>query len=226
MILDNGVCAKKLFSCGSGNRSARIISHIQIRNPPERFKRLQAQTSDGKKSDMSASYLTRDPLPPSVNDVLTQDPLPTLTMVSPSIFTTLLNASSGVILDCFVQNPPSGPQLMPLTYSACKQAIQKIPMSDKAYAPIVFSRNPTAGFRVPHSWSHGGCVVIVDVTTADAEETTTFSEVFERAFELSIECVIRPPHFGGKCLLGMKDKLQIAIIESGVRKSSQSTKRL
>ena len=146
-------------------------------------------------------------------------------MVSPSIFTTLLKASSGVIQDCFVQNPPNEPQLMPLTYSACKQAILKIPVSDKAYAPIVFSRNPTAGFRLPYSWSHGGCIVIIDVTTTDAEETATFSEVFERAFELSIECVIRPPHLGGKCLLGTTDMLEITIIEPGVRKSAQGTKR-
>ena len=61
---------------------------------------------------------------------------------------------------------------------------------------------------------------MIDVTTADAEETATFSEIFERAFELSVECVIRPPHLGGKCLLGTTDMLEIKIIESGIRKSS------
>ena len=145
-------------------------------------------------------------------------------MVGPSFFTTLITASSGVTLDCFSQNPPSRPQLMPLTYSACKRAVESIPMHDKAQAPIVFSRNPDAGFRVPHSWSYGGCVVRIDTLTADAEETTTFGDMLLRAFELSVECVIMPPHLGGKSTLGMTDMLEIVMIESGTRKSSHSTK--
>lgn len=146
-----------------------------------------------------------------------------LAMVSLSIFTARLTASNGLTLDCFGQNPPGTPQLMPLTYTTCWQAVQSIPIHGKAFAPITFSRNPDAGFKVPHSWSHEGCVVIIDTVTADAEETTTFAEVFTRAFEISADCVINPPHLGGKSLLGEADLLEIAIIESSIRMSSHGT---
>ena len=147
-------------------------------------------------------------------------------MVSPSIFTTLLNATNGMTVGCFGQNPPGEPQLLPITYSACKKAVQNIPIREKAFAPIIFSRNPAAGFRVPHSWSHGGCVIIIDVATPDAEETTSFAAIYQRAFELSVECVIKPPHFGGKSLLGMTDMLEILVIESQERKFSQGARGL
>ena len=224
MILVNRFCAKEPSSSGSGIRFARIISHIQNHNPRQRFKRLQAQTNDQRESDIAASYLSRDPLPTSINNVSIQDPLPTLAMVSASVFNALLTASNGPTLACYGQNPPSRPQLTPLTYSACKQAFQTIPMHEKAYAPIIFSRNPDAGFRVPHTWSHGGCVVRIDTLAADVEETTTFADVFMRAFELSAECVIKPPHLGGESLLGATDMLEIAIMESSERRSSYGTK--
>ena len=149
-----------------------------------------------------------------------------LAMVSPLIFTNLLNATNGMIVACFGQNPPGQPQILPTTYAACKQAFQSIPMREKAFAPIVFSHNPAAGFKVPHSWSHGGCVVRIDVVTPDAEETTTFAAIFQRAFELSAECVIKPPHFGGKSLLGKTDMLEILVIESQERKISQGARGL
>ena len=93
-------------------------------------------------------------------------------------------------------------------------------MGEKALAPITFSRNPDAGFKVPHSWSYGDCVVIIDVVQPGAEETTTFAAVFKRAFDLAVECVIKPPHFGGKSRLGTSGMLDVVIIESSTRKSS------
>ena len=92
-------------------------------------------------------------------------------------------------------------------------------MREKAFAPVIFSRNPHAGFKVPHSWSHGGCVIRIDTLEADVEETATFAAVFTRAFELAAECVIKPPHFGGRSLIGTTDMLEIAVIESSIRKS-------
>ena len=64
---------------------------------------------------------------------------------------------------------------------------------------------------------------MIDTVTADAEETTTFAEVFTRAFELSVDCVINQPHLGGKSMLGETEMLGIAIIESSIRMSSHGT---
>ena len=151
--------------------------------------------------------------------VASQHPRLIPAMVSPSIFTSLLNASNVVTVTCFDQNDPGRPQLQPLTYTKCRQAVQNIPMGEKALAPITFSRNPDAGFRVPHSWSYEDCVVIVDTVDDDAEETTTFAAVFKRAFDLAVECVIKPPHFGGRSRIGTSGMLDIVIIESTSRKS-------
>ena len=152
--------------------------------------------------------------------VASQHPRLIPAMVSPSIFTSLLNASNAVTVTCFGQNDPGRPQLQPLTYTKCRQAVQNIPMGEKALAPITFSRNPDAGFRVPHSWSYEDCVVIVDTVDDDAEETTTFAAVFKRAFDLAVECVIKPPHFGGRSRIGTEGMLDIVIIESNSRKYS------
>ena len=91
-------------------------------------------------------------------------------------------------------------------------------MGEKSLAPITFSQNPGAGFRVPYSWSHGNCWVCIDVVEPDAEETTTFAAVFKRAFDLAVDCVIKPPHLGGRSRLGMTQMLDIVIIESNGRK--------
>ena len=140
-------------------------------------------------------------------------------MVSPSIFTSFLNTSNVFAINCFGQNRPGLPQLQPLTYVACEKAIQKIHLSEKALAPITFSQNPDAGFTVPHSWSDGNCVIIIDVVEPNAEETSTFAAVFKRSFDIALECVIKPPHFGGKSKLGTSQMLDIVMIESNSRKS-------
>ena len=147
-----------------------------------------------------------------------QHPLLIPAMVSPSIFTSLLNASNVITIDCFGQHSPGQPQLQPLTYLSCKQAVQSIPMGEKSLAPITFSQNPGTGFRVPHFWSYESCSVLIDVVEPDAEETTTFAAVFKRAFDLAVECVIKPPHLGGKSRLGTSGMLDIVIIESSGRK--------
>ena len=140
-------------------------------------------------------------------------------MVRPSRLTHLLNASDFLSVDCFSQNPSSQPQLRPLTFTTCRQAVQRIHLSEKASAPITFSHDPDAGFRVPYSWSYGDCVVRIDIVEADAEETTTFAEVFMAGIEIAIDCVIKPPHLGGKSKLGRTQMLEMAIIESSIRES-------
>ena len=153
------------------------------------------------------------------HNISIQNPLFTLAMVGPSIFTSILNASNVFAIDCFRPSRPGLPQLQPLTYVTCEKAIHKIHLNEKALAPITFSQNPNAGFMVPHSWSHGNCVIIIDVVEPNAEETATFAAVFKRGFDLAIECVINPPHLGGRSKLGTSQMLDIMMVESNARKS-------
>ena len=90
-------------------------------------------------------------------------------------------------------------------------------MGEKSLAPIVFGRSADVGYRVPHSWSHENCVVTIDVIDAGDKDVATFATVFKRAFDISVECVIKPPHLGGKARIGENKLLELAVIESNPR---------
>lgn len=90
-------------------------------------------------------------------------------------------------------------------------------MGEKALAPVIFSRSKDAGFQVPESWTYGQCTIEIDMITEDIEETTTFAAIFKRAFDLTKECVIHPPHLGGRSLLGNHGYLKIWIYGFGKR---------
>ena len=42
----------------------------------------------------------------------------------------------------------------------------------------------------------------IDVIAPEVKETETFAAILKRAFDLTVECVIRPPHLGGRSFLG------------------------
>lgn len=119
------------------------------------------------------------------------------------------NTSLSVALGCWEQNPSHEPQFTPLTYVECKQAIQDIPMGEKALAPLSFGRDPDAGFTVPYTWKYGNCAVEIDVLEEDDSERSTFAAIFKRAFDIAVKCVIEPPHLGGKGLVGEKGLLMV-----------------
>jgi len=130
-------------------------------------------------------------------------------MINPII--PLLNASLSSPLDCWQQNPASQPQLKPIIYKECRDIITKIPMGQKALAPLVFSRSATEGFKVPESWQYGSCVLTIDVEGADVYETSTFAAVTKRAFALMVQCVINEPHLGGRSFVGDHDGLEVLV---------------
>ena len=40
-------------------------------------------------------------------------------------------------------------------------------------------------------------------------ETSTFAAIFKRAFDIAVQCVIKPPHLGGKGLVGENEQLMV-----------------
>ena len=40
-------------------------------------------------------------------------------------------------------------------------------------------------------------------------ERSTFAAIFKRAFDIAVNCVIQPPHLGGKGLVGEKEWLKV-----------------
>ena len=130
---------------------------------------------------------------------------------SVSIPSLLNNASLSVAVGCWHQTRSHESHLTPVTYIECKQAICDIPLGEKALAPLSFSRDPDAGFTVPYSWTYGNCVVQIDVLKQDDTERSNFASIFKRAFDLAVECVIKPPHLGGRGFVGDSGKLKVWI---------------
>ena len=114
-------------------------------------------------------------------------------------------------IDCWAQNPPGETQLTLVKYIDCKQAIRKIPMGEKALAPVSFGREPGAGFPVPNKWEHGDCTIEIDVLQEGEEEVSTFAAIFKRAFDIAVDCVIKPPNLGGHGLVGRNERLGVVI---------------
>ena len=82
-------------------------------------------------------------------------------------------------------------------------------MGQKALAPLSFARDPDAGFTVPYTWDFGSCAIEIDVLREDDSESATFAAIFKRAFDIAVECVIKPPHLGGKGLVGEHGLLKV-----------------
>lgn len=40
-------------------------------------------------------------------------------------------------------------------------------------------------------------------------ERSTFAAIFKRAFDIAVECVINPPHLGGRGLVGENEQLKV-----------------
>ena len=138
-------------------------------------------------------------------------------MVLPSLFVPILSIANTISpltaggLGCYGQNPPNETQISIVTYKECKAAAANIPLGRKALAPLTFGRNKSAGFQTPYHWTYGICQIGIDVLDQDVEETATFAAIFKRAFDLLVECVIKPPHFGGLGLVGDDRNLKVTV---------------
>ncbi|KAL6715258.1 hypothetical protein ACLMJK_007522 [Lecanora helva] len=122
---------------------------------------------------------------------------------------------------CWPQSAAQEGRLTPTTFIACRDVIKQIPITDAGLKPITFSRSPTAGFRVPHTFeaprsskpattsNNNNCAVEIDVTDPHAEETLSFAELVIAAFDVTVGCVIPGPHLGGRAQVGGKEGLKI-----------------
>lgn len=115
----------------------------------------------------------------------------------------------------YCDTPQSSPHLPPTTYSACTLAIKRIPLSDAGLKPITFSRHPSTGFQVPHTWAAGNCAIEIDVLGEEVVVTSSFAAVFIMAFEVAVGCVIQEPHLGGWGAVGEGEGLGVRVFGVG-----------
>lgn len=81
-----------------------------------------------------------------------------------------------------------------------------------ANVPLIFSRDRNRGFKVPRTWQSGGCVVRVDVISADEEEVSTMEDVFVQAGLINGNCVALHSHLGGTVALGAEEKMNVTVL--------------
>ncbi|KAL8752334.1 MAG: hypothetical protein Q9199_005822 [Rusavskia elegans] len=116
---------------------------------------------------------------------------------------------------CWKQNPSPGRQHFTTIYKHCYEGIKDLAKLDKAYAPILFSRKPDAGYRVPERWVTGTCYIHIDMHSNDDEDYVSFHEIAVEAGVINAACVARPPHLGGTSPVGPKRVMNVTIF--GVR---------
>ncbi|KAL9053246.1 MAG: hypothetical protein Q9206_004005 [Seirophora lacunosa] len=115
---------------------------------------------------------------------------------------------------CYARDVPI---LRPLPKD-CARIIDLMGVGDKSSAPINFSRSPGQGFKVPHHWVAGSCVVIIDLVDGK-DDTMKLSEIAFTAALISSICVGRPGHLdmGGSDLAG--PRMSMKVVVAGRRKN-------
>lgn len=116
---------------------------------------------------------------------------------------------------------PDKPRLGP-TLLNCLKAVDYIPsQTQKAMAPIMFSHDPSKGYKVPKAWVHGDCAVEIDLINGVDGEVTTFDNLGTIALGLAVVCVEKTaPHLGGQAEIGSRSSLEIVIIRWGASRNS------
>lgn len=145
-------------------------------------------------------------------------------MILPSVSLLLLNSSTASNLTtrpkwidgqsnafCFFQTKLPDDPLLRTSYEQCYEAMTQITQGDKINAPIYFSRDPSLGFRLPHAWVHGTCVIEIDVHPTDKGDITTMTDIAKAAITISILCLEEWHHLGGRQNVGEKEVLNIVI---------------
>ncbi|KAL8791090.1 MAG: hypothetical protein Q9213_000297 [Squamulea squamosa] len=127
-----------------------------------------------------------------------------------------LNWAVAAKVGCWRQPDPPAPQHHTTVYRHCFDAIKELAELDKAYAPILFSRKPGLGYKVPERWIKGTCYVHIDVNSEDDEDYISFHEIAVEAGVIAAACVIKAPHLGGTSPVGPKQVMNVSIF--GVRR--------
>ena len=111
---------------------------------------------------------------------------------------------------------PDKPRLGP-TLLNCYQAVAYIPTdTDKSKAPIMFSHDPSKGYKIPKTWVHGDCAIEIDLKEGVDGEVATFDNVGNIALGLAVVCVEKtPPHLGGLAQIGSEGALKVVVFRWG-----------
>ncbi|KAL9594985.1 MAG: hypothetical protein Q9219_006713 [cf. Caloplaca sp. 3 TL-2023] len=125
-------------------------------------------------------------------------------------------AARGMLPRCY----PIVPLIKPAP-DDCASVVEMMLEGDKASAPMHFAKDPSQGFKVPHRWINGTCLVEINLVKVE-EDTMKLSELAFAAATIMHLCTGRPSqiNLGGSIMAG--PDLDMRVLLSGskpIRKS-------
>ena len=121
--------------------------------------------------------------------------------------TNALEAETG----CFYQFPPNEPRLCRTNFVDCFNAEKKIGDYD-THRPIRFRRNDDTAFVLPNSFTYRTCVIIIDMISADAEDSFYVEQIRSVAIDTARRCTALPQALGGKGIVGPKKLMEVLVL--------------
>ena len=111
---------------------------------------------------------------------------------------------------CFKQQ--YGRQLQLPIAADCWHAAEQIVCGDKYQAPMEFTHSPKPGFWVPWRWTHGTCIIQIDLEPgSEAVDVTSLADIAERAVEMIRSCVVHSSKLGGRTTAGQLGLIHLMV---------------
>ena len=116
----------------------------------------------------------------------------------------------GDVIGCYEQAPPHQPQLSRTNYIDCFNAEKKIAALD-THRPMQFRRNQDSTFVLPNCFTYRTCVILLDMVSADAEDTFYVGQIGSVAIDLARRCTAFRFALGGKGTVGPKNLMEVEV---------------
>ncbi len=160
-------------------------------------------------------------LAPSIFATRVQSKLPIL-LVNPALLNSTALSSVGTdvlnVQPCFEPKPDR----LPARYQDCESAAMKM-HSVADTRRYIFGRGSFATYKLPRTFSHGTCVVNLDMVYEEETDILTFVEVRSAVLLLARSCTLGPVfHVGGVAAVGPANALFVTIFGSVSRAPASS----
>ena len=87
---------------------------------------------------------------------------------------------------------------------------------------MIFSRDPTKGYKLPEKITSGSCNIVIDILSGDdVEDTESLAVIKAFAVQMTITCVVDQPHYklGGRVQLGQSGSLWLFVAGDVIKPS-------
>ena len=111
---------------------------------------------------------------------------------------------------CFEHSDSPTGHLDRIDRKDCAAALKRILDADKRAAPMIFSRSPNAGYKLPDQLEAGTCVINIDIGAIhqDKEVLAPMESVVHAALHIMTNCINDQPYLtglGGHAIVGSLD---------------------